>query len=194
MPRPPTDVLRTRRSLHEAARDLVAAEGPGASVRSITRAAGVTEGTLYRHYASRELLLSAVFTELVEPMIAEKAALVAMRAPLRDRLREWIRCTYTRFDKDPSGFAYVFLTDHSLPRAQARLAHRQSELFGELFAAGVSAGELRPVATDIATAIFVGQLLTVPTMIRRGGLRKPAEQYTDEIAEAVWRALGAGSH
>jgi AcrR family transcriptional regulator len=179
----------TRIRLHEAALYLVAREGPGASVRAIARRAGVTEGALYRHYKNRDALLAAVFFELVEPMVTEKENLVAMRAPVRDRLREWVRCTYARFDDNPDAFAYIFLTDHDFPREHARLSGRQSELARQLLEQGRSEGVMRPMDPELAAAIFVGLLLGVPERVRSGRLTGPASRYTDEISRAIWLAL-----
>lgn len=186
----PAGNVGTRERLHRAALHLVDRHGPAASVRAIAREAGVTEGALYRHYPSREHLLAAVYVELVAPMIAEKENLVAMRVPMRDRLREWIRCTYVRFDRDPAAFAYIFLTQHDLPADLIGVSAVQSSLFKRLVEDGKSLGEIGDIPTDLASAIFVGLLLTVPAQIRRGSLAGPAEQHVDEIARVAWLALG----
>jgi AcrR family transcriptional regulator len=185
VPQPPD----TRTRLHRAATHLISREGPGASVRAIARHAGVTEGALYRHYDSREDLLGAVFAELIEPMVTEKQMLVEMRAPIRDRLREWIRCTYARFDTDPDAFAYVFLTDHDFPRQYARLAGLQRSMLRSLLVQARNEGLLGSLSEDLAATLFVGLLLSVPEGIRAGKLPKPALQYVDHVAQAVWCTL-----
>ncbi len=179
-----------RERLHRSAIEVVGREGGGASVRAIAADAGVSEGALYRHYQSREHLLAAVLAELIEPMVAEKETLVAMRAPMRDRLREWVRSTYARFDEDPVAFGYVFLTDLPLPPTTEPVNGRQSALFGELFKQGRDSGELREMPTGLAAGLFVGLLLSVPKGIGSGRLRGKASQYVDEVSEAVWRVLG----
>ncbi|MEZ6317624.1 MAG: TetR/AcrR family transcriptional regulator [Phycisphaerales bacterium] len=170
---------------------LVAKQGPDASVRAIAKEAGLSEGALYRHYDSREALLGAVFIELIEPMIAHKEGLVAMRAPIDDRLREWVRSTYDQFDKDPNGFAFTFLTNHDLSDKYTQIAGRQSGLLKELLRQGQAEGRVRDMSIDLAAGMFVGLLLSVPERILRGILPAPAKDYTDEIAQAVWRCLGS---
>lgn len=187
----PSSQPATRVRLHEATLRLIARDGPGASVRAIAKEAGLTEGALYRHYTGRGHLVGAVFAELIEPMIAEKENLVAMRAPVRDRLREWVRCTYARFDRDPDGFAYIFLTDHDLDAEYASIAGRQSALLSELFAQGRAEGLLRSLPDALGESIFVALLLSVPHRIRDGALARPASAYVDEIARAAWAALAA---
>lgn len=190
----PADKPSTRDRLHGAALRLVARDGAGASVRSIAKEAGVSEGALYRYYKSREHLIGAVFEDLVRPMIAQKEGLVAMRAPLHDRVREWVRCSYAGFDRDPDGFAFVLLTDHELPDDIAHLDGRQSQLLAELLSQGQEAGVLRPMPIPLASAMFVGLLLGVTNRVLRGSLPEPATQYTDEIARAIWLALAEDEH
>ena len=193
-PRPANPEENTKDRLQGAALRLVARDGAGASVRAIAREAGVSEGALYRHYKSREHLIGAVFEDLVRPMIAQKEGLVAMRAPMHDRLREWVRCTYAGFDRDPNGFAFVLLTDHALPPEIAHLKGRQSQLLTELLAQGQRAGILRPMPNNLAGAMFVGLLLSVPTRVLAGKIPAPASAYTDEIARGIWLALSEEKH
>jgi len=182
-----------RARLHDAALRLVAQHGADMSVRAIAKEAGLSEGALYRHYDSREALLGAVFVELVKPMIAHKEALVAMRAPIDDRLREWVRSTYDQFDRDPDGFAFTFLTNHDLSEKYTQIAGRQSGLLMELLEQGQAEGRLREMPLDLAAGMFVGLLLSVPERVKRGILPGPATRYTDEVARAVWRCLGDGA-
>lgn len=187
----PGDLPDTRSRLHAAALRLVAREGPDATVRAIAKAAGVSEGALYRHYDSRDELIGAVFVELVAPMVAHKEGLVAMRAPIEDRLREWVRSTYEWFDRDPDGFAFTFLTNHDLSEKYRNIAGRQSGLLKDLLGQGQREGRLREMPIDLAAGLFVGLLLSVPERVRRGVLPEPAMRYTDEIAGAIWRTLAS---
>lgn len=186
--------VNTKERLHGATLRLVARDGVSASVRAIAREAGLSEGALYRHYKSREHLIGAVFEDLVRPMIAQKEGLVAMRAPMHDRLREWIRCTYAGFDRDPNGFSFVLLTVHALPAEIAHIKGRQSQLLGELLSEGQDAGILRQLPINLARGMFVGLLLSVPTRVLNAELQGPALPYTDEIARAVWLALAEDTH
>ncbi|WP_437082765.1 TetR/AcrR family transcriptional regulator [Streptomyces sp. enrichment culture] len=64
------------------------ADDPCASLQSIAKASGVGQGTLYRHFPSREALLSAVCREEVEALVAAAPDLLARHEPL-GALRLW---------------------------------------------------------------------------------------------------------
>jgi len=61
--------MRTRSALHAAARDEFEAEGyAGAGAVGITRRAGVSNGTFYFYYASKEAIFLAVLQEVMDEM------------------------------------------------------------------------------------------------------------------------------
>ena len=60
LPQAREDAVRNQRRLLLAARDAVAEEGPGVSVRAIADRAGVGVTTLYRHFGGKNVLIDAV--------------------------------------------------------------------------------------------------------------------------------------
>ena len=67
------DAERNRRALLEAATGALA-EDPDASLSQIARVAGLTRATLYRHFASREKLLTALRDDALESAAEAMAA------------------------------------------------------------------------------------------------------------------------
>jgi AcrR family transcriptional regulator len=67
-PRLRKDALRNRQLLLEAAREVFAEQGLGASLDEIARRAGVGNATLYRRFPTRESLYAAVFTPIAEAL------------------------------------------------------------------------------------------------------------------------------
>ncbi|MFG0258791.1 MAG: TetR/AcrR family transcriptional regulator [Phycisphaerales bacterium JB041] len=161
-----------------------------ASVRSITREAGVTEGALYRHYRSKEQLWVEVYTRIVEAMAEDKAVLLDAALPARECLREWIRLTYLYYDGNRDAFNYVLLAPKSLAESLGEVYQRQGRLFMELYTRLAARGELRDLDPKLALAVFGGLVLSIPRLVNEGGLEPPASSYVDEISDAAWRALG----
>jgi len=80
---------RNRDKLLVAARAAFAADGDGASLEGIARAADVGIGTLYRHFPTREALVEAVYAAELDQITAAPAALLEKHPPDR-ALREWM--------------------------------------------------------------------------------------------------------
>jgi AcrR family transcriptional regulator len=76
------DAIRNQRRLLLAARDAVAAAGPGVSVREIADLAGVGVTTLYRHFDGKNALIDAVSVNRWATMTRLARARSAADAPL----------------------------------------------------------------------------------------------------------------
>jgi AcrR family transcriptional regulator len=76
--RPPrADARRNRARILEAAESVFVSRGPSASTQEIARRAGVGDGTLFRHFSTKEALLEAVILVHIERLAAAAAACIA---------------------------------------------------------------------------------------------------------------------
>jgi len=71
------DARRNHELLVAAAREVFAERGADASLEEIARRAGVGVGTLYRHFATREALVEAVFERRIGEFVAVAEAAAA---------------------------------------------------------------------------------------------------------------------
>ena len=88
------DARRNRTQIVAAASQVIADDGPNASLDKIARRAQVGAGTLYRHFPSREDLLIAVFTRRIESLCATAQAATDDLAP-GDALSHWLQALLT---------------------------------------------------------------------------------------------------
>lgn len=179
-----------KRRIVASALKLIARLGPNAaSVRAITKAAGVTEAALYRHFASKNELLLEIYRSLVGEMIEEKRAIAAGDAPLRLRFERWIRVSYESFDHDRAAFSFVLLTEHRFPKSARGVTTSQGRIFMEMYAAAARRGEARNMPAELAMSHFTGVMLNIPRLINAGRLKGPARQYASGVTDAVCRLL-----
>jgi len=90
------DATENRARIIRAAR-LAMAESDDVKLNAIAKQAGVGQGTLYRHFPSRDDLLAEVYRTDVEELVAAAPALLAVHEPLQalarwfDRVAEYAR-------------------------------------------------------------------------------------------------------
>jgi AcrR family transcriptional regulator len=84
-----SDSLQNRERILAAAKAAFTKSGANASLEEIAKQAGVGPGTLYRHFPSREELLKAVYTAVVEKM-ARAGQEFAETLPPVEALRAWM--------------------------------------------------------------------------------------------------------
>ncbi|CAM3358235.1 TetR/AcrR family transcriptional regulator [Kibdelosporangium persicum] len=133
------DAQRNRERILQAARDLLHEPGE-LKLNAVAKACGIGQGTLYRHFPTREDLLSELYRHEVEELVAAAPHLLATHEPL-DALAAWFDrvAAYARIKRDVfaavEAATWQDLSAHSLgPIGDA------VEL---LLAAGRSAGSIR---------------------------------------------------
>ncbi|MFF7448684.1 MULTISPECIES: TetR family transcriptional regulator [unclassified Streptomyces] len=84
------DARRNHERLLAEARTAFAAHGAEASLEDVARRAGVGIGTLYRHFPNRDALLSAVFEDAVNDLLARSRDLLTDPNPCT-ALVTWLR-------------------------------------------------------------------------------------------------------
>ena len=99
--RPRTDALRNRAMIIEVARHQFAEHGIGTSLETSAKDAGVGPGTLYRHFPTRESLLTAALDEGGEELLARHAQIVLIADP-DEALRQWMRAPLKSHRPPPS--------------------------------------------------------------------------------------------
>ena len=83
-----SDAAHNRARILAAAREALAGSGD-AALNSIAKNAGVGQGTLYRHFPTREALVMAVYRQDVGELVDAAPALLAEHRPW-EALRRWL--------------------------------------------------------------------------------------------------------
>ncbi len=148
------DAQRNRERILQAARDLVREPGE-LKLNAVAKACGIGQGTLYRHFATREDLLAEVYRREVEELVAEAPRLLATHRPL-DALAAWFDrvAAYARVKRDifaaVEAATWQDLTAHSLGPI--------GEALELLLAAGRSAGSVRADAEARDVIVLISWL------------------------------------
>ena len=148
------DAAGNRARIIRAAREMIASGGE-VRLNAIAKEAGVGQGTLYRHFPTREDLLAEVYREDVGELVAAAPALLAADSPLTALARWFDRLAgYARVKRGV--FAAVEmavsqdLASHSLGPIGAALT--------VLLDAGKADGTIRPDVDARDVILLVGYL------------------------------------
>jgi AcrR family transcriptional regulator len=134
------DWRRNRERLLAAAAEVVARDGASASLEEIARRAGLGSATLHRHFRSRDALLTEVFLEGVERLVARGRELTETAGG--DGLAVWLE-ELTRYTAATRGLAVSLR-----PAAAGSGCHGLlADVAADLAAVAVRAGRLRPEVT-----------------------------------------------
>lgn len=157
-----SDAVANRDLIVEAARaELSESNGAAADLRlhRVAKSAGVAQGTLYRHFPTREHLLAEVYrhelTQLVDavpPLLAEHPPLQALTSWLQ-RLVEYARVKRgVMMAIEASAWQNLYSDQH----------HRLDEALGMLLDRGKAAGQVREDVDAADVILLLGALSRIP--------------------------------
>jgi AcrR family transcriptional regulator len=185
---------RTQEKIEQATLALFAEKGVDrTTIGDIARAAGIAEGTIYRHYPSKEELIWQLFSCHYLRLAAQLDALQAPRQGLRSKLAAMVGLFCRLYEQDPDMFRFLLLVQHGqLERVTAEMQTPVKVLKGVIEAA-IARGEAPPQDTEVATAMVLGMVLQVAVFRVYGRITRSLDGFAERLTEGCWRALGGAA-
>lgn len=158
--RPPQSEDQTRTRILKAAQRLFASLGyDGTTTRELAQAAGVAEGTLFRHFANKKAILIEVATqgwiEILTDLLTELSEMGSYKAVAQVmRRRMW------NFQKNADMMRVCFMEAQFHPelrdRIQSEVIEKMSVVAEAFFQTAMDKGIYRPMNPKIVAQIFLG--------------------------------------
>ena len=176
---------KTRTKLLEAAKQVMAGKGvEGTTIAEIAAAADVAPGTFYNYFTTREQILDAVATSLVDEFRHVMAAIQRSIDDPAERIAVAVRLFLERVREDALWGWFMARYGPSLPilRDQTREIIRE-RIIGE----GLSRKRFRLPSTRAVGDLITGTTVTALRSILEG---RASVDMAPEVAELILRSLG----
>ena len=165
----------------------------GTTIRDIAAAAGIAEGTLYRHYPGKDALAWDLFISNYTAFALELDRIQAGQAALRAKLDVMVRQFCAFFDDDPVLFSYLLLAQHGqLQKVTPEMAN-PVEVVRQVLAAGMDRGEIPAGDPDVAAAMVLGIVLQVAIFKIYRRLTQSLTSLAEVLVESTWRVVAVNS-
>ncbi len=186
------DPKGTRERLVRAALDLFTSQGYHASTTpQLAARAGIAEGTIYRHFDSKEQLLNEIYRAAVR-LFTHPVRQVQSPLSCRDSLYQIASGWRELAQRNPPLIKLVFSTDLTgLLDARSRDARREFRIeLEKVIAAGKSSGEVRAGSVEVWTDVWLRLVVLVleRTASKEWNLQHSASQ---QVFESAWDAIRA---
>lgn len=185
----------TRRALLEAAEVVFADVGwEEASIVKITERAGVSQGTFYRYFVSKQ----AIFDELVDDLnrrVRHAMAEGSARGRTRGEIERYGFEAFFRFTADhPALYRVIRQAEFASPRALHRHYEKIAEGYSAALRQSMGSGEIEPGDPEVlAYALMgIGELIGMRWILWNEAAEVPPE-VIDAMMTFIRRGLGATS-
>lgn len=186
MAQPPAGMRADARRNHERllaeARATFAERGTDASLEDVARRAGVGIGTLYRHFPTRDALVSAVFEDAVGDLLARSRELLHAPEPCA-ALVTWLRAMVTHAGEYRGLARSLMSVSYDTTSALARCSDPIREAGGALLARAQQSGAVR-------ADVRIGDLLQLTHAIALAAEESPGDpELADRLLHLMLRGL-----
>ncbi len=158
----------------------------------VAQRAGVSKGTLYLYYPSKEELFKAMVRESLSSRIAEASVLIAQFAgPTPELLRRVMHLWWTEVGMSPAGgITKIMMAEARNFPELASFFHEEviaptQALLAQVIQRGIDRGEFRPVHPAMTVQVLIGPMLHMVLFQHSFGacaLHLPCENPADVLA------------
>jgi len=190
MPRHPFSDTRAR--IEKAAIHLFVQKGvTETTVRDIARAVGLSEGALYRHFASKEELVWQLFERNYVDFAGRLLELAERESTMRGKLAAMIRGFAAAHDENPELFRFLLFVQHGQLGKLGDTAPTPVQAVRSVISRGIAAGEIPSQDVELATALVFGVVLEPVQFSAYGQISPDIRSIGDRLVAAAWGALTA---
>jgi len=161
------------------------------SVRDIAHESGVSIGSIYHHFKDKEAIASAVYSNLVERMLAEITQIQSKHIRTSSRCRAIIAFLFDITEQEPEVMEFMLYSKHRefLPEEPPVCSSKPFELMREIVKDGMLANEIQSMDLMVASSCLFGAALRMITSRLDGVIEKPLPTYLEAIWTPSWRAV-----
>jgi AcrR family transcriptional regulator len=181
---------KTKQRLVEAALGLFVSKGIAATTtRDIAEAAGVAEGTIYRHFESKEALASEIFLEAFTPFSKFLGRIEKGQGTLIEKLEAAAAQFYRYFDANPTLWIYVMTYQTGdMSKVPMDTATPYTVLLS-LLKRATKRGEIKGFDPALGVHILLGIIEQPAVGVVYGELKAPLSPRLPEVMAAIRRVL-----
>ncbi len=183
-----------RRDIMQAALELIAEQGfHRAPMVEIAEKAGVGAGTIYRYFESKDVLITELFRELEDKIMAVLQEGYPSGRPLRERFLYLIRELLRYFIANPLHFRYMeqhFNSPYGITMHRDRLLGKsgKQDIVKEIFEEGIAQQILKNLPVLVLFSMAFGAMISLMRDHILGFVVLD-EPLIRQITEACWDAI-----
>lgn len=184
------DGALTRERLERCALTLFVEKGIHATtIKDIANSAGIAEGTLYRHFTSKEELAESLFLRAHEK-IATQVRKESERFPtLKGKLNFMVHFFCEKYDEDPIVFNYLLLAQHHQMQILKKADYSAHAQLVSMVSEAIKKKELANRDPEFYVAVILGIIFQAALSRVYGRITSKMENDAKDLVVTICRAI-----
>ncbi len=160
------------------------------TIKDIAAKAGMSEGAMYRHYASKEFLAKDLFLSNYL-LYAERLESLCQEQPdLKSKIEAMVHYFCKEFDHDRILFSYLLLSRHTELKKLTGKIKGPVVVVRTQIEQALRNKEIRTIDPEMATAMILGVVLETAQFILYGRIRENMTDLAERLSLACWKIVG----
>lgn len=161
----------------------------GTTTKEIAKRAGIAEGTIYKHFKSKDDLALELFTTTMDTFREKLVEDTKGYSNPPDTLRALIQAFFDFAKKHPKAYSYIIdahLTElKKIPKEKAK----PKDIFAEVIRAGIQRGDFRNIEQNLSAAIVIGMITRAILFFNNGLIDLDYDKVVSEVVNSVFNVL-----
>nr|CRH05299.1 Transcription regulator (TetR-family) [Candidatus Magnetococcus massalia] len=183
---------KTQRAILTAALELFTEQGYfNTTVHHIQARAGVSIGSIYHHFGSKETIAQALYDTLLEHMNQQVEHIANQQSPHQARFARLIELLFTQAEQEPMTMRFILNARHQefLPESTPICSAAPFGRMRDLVVEAMAAGEIRTMEPWVAAAQLFGGALRLIHLHLDNVLGQPLTPLAEETFSTAWRGV-----
>ncbi len=179
-----------KKIIDKSAVELFATKGLArTSIKDIAKAAGVTEGALYRHYPSKNQMAWELFcTEIQRFTLGLQEIISEKEITIEEKFERCIYYLYRYYSENSIEFTFILLTQHGFP-GEKLLDEKTNPNDIVINAVSELFSDQNDVNLSVLSGMIMGAILQPIVMHNYNRLDQPIMNYVDDVIMVCKRII-----
>ncbi len=185
------DGTATKLKINRTAMELFAKQGVAeTTTKDIAAGASIAEGTIYRHYKSKDELVRTLFLSLYEEQGKALSEIASQQEGIKQQIAVMVETFCRLFDEDRALFTFLLLTQHGQLDHVSEGMVTPVVVIRDLIQKAQKEKAVRRGDPDLLAAMVLGVVVQPAIFTVYGRLNRSYQGFSQELVQAAWGVLG----
>ena len=162
----------------------------GTTTKEIARKAGVSEGSIYNYFESKEDLAYKLFVRYMDMFRDELSDATSTSGNPAEKLSAAVRAFFGFAEREPDAYAYIMIGHYTELRKVPPDKKKPMDIFVGIIGEGVRDGVFRGMEEKLGAAYVIGMVTRAILFYKSGMLDTPYAALIEEATSYSLRVLG----